>query len=125
MSDLLLRAGEWEQVTPESAGWSHLYFGVRRAPFASETGDGEIALVVLGGRCRVDAQGENWELGGRASVFDGMPWALYLPRDTAYSVDGDAEVAICGARCERRRDPVLIRPDDVEIEVRGAGNATR
>jgi len=54
-----------------------------------------------------------------------MPWALYLPRDTAYRVDGDAEVAICGARCERRREPVLIRPDDVEIEVRGAGNATR
>jgi 5-deoxy-glucuronate isomerase len=125
LSDLLLRAGEWEQVTPESAGWSHLYFGVRRAPFASETGGGEIALVVLGGRCLVEAEGETWELGGRASVFDGMPWALYLPRDTAYRVDGDAEVAICGALCEQRREPALVRPDDVEIEVRGAGNATR
>jgi 5-deoxy-glucuronate isomerase len=125
MSDLLLRAGEWEQVTPESAGWSHLYFGVREGSFASETGDVEVALVVLGGRCSVEAEGERWELGGRAFVFDGMPWALYLPRDTAYRVDGDAAVAICGARCERRREPVLVRPDDVEIEVRGAGNATR
>jgi 5-deoxy-glucuronate isomerase len=125
MSDLLLRTGEWKQVTPESAGWSNLYFGVRRAPFASGTGGAEIALVVLGGRCRVEADGELWELGGRTSVFDGMPWALYLPRDTGYRVEGDAEVAICGARCERRRDPVLVRPEDVEIEVRGAGNATR
>ena len=125
MSELLLRAGAWEQVTPESAGWSHLSFGLRQGSFASETGDVEIALVPLGGRCRVSAEGEQWELGGRASVFDGMPWALYLPRDTTYRVEGDGEVAICGARCERRREPVLVRPEDVEIEVRGAGNATR
>ena len=125
MSELLLRAGKWEQVTPESAGWSHLFFGVREGSFASETGDVEIALVPLGGSCRVSAEGEQWELGGRASVFEGMPWALYLPRDTTYRVEGDAEVAVCGALCENRREPVLIRPEDVEIEVRGAGNATR
>jgi 5-deoxy-glucuronate isomerase len=125
MSELLLRAGAWEQVTPESAGWRHLHFGVRQTPFASATGEAEIALVPLGGRCRVEADGESWELGGREHVFAGMPWALYLPRDTAYRVEGDAELAICGARCERRREPVLVRPEDVEIEVRGAGNATR
>jgi 5-deoxy-glucuronate isomerase len=122
---LLLRAGEWEQVTPESAGWSHLYFGVRRAPFEAATGDVEIALVVLGGGCRVEVDGESWELGGRETVFGGLPWALYLPRDTSYRVEGDAEVAICGARAETRREPVLVRPEDVEVEVRGAGNATR
>lgn len=122
---LLLPAGEWEQVTPESAGWSYLYFGVRRAPFSSETGEVEIALVPLSGRCRVEAEGAAWELGGRESVFAGMPWALYLPRDTSYRVDGDAEVAICGAQAEARREPVLVRPEDVEVEVRGAGNATR
>ncbi len=126
-SDYLLRRGAWAQVTPETAGWRYLHFGVRQGPFASETRDAEIAIVVLGGRCSVEAEGERWELGGRARVFDGMPWALYLPRDTAYTVagDGSLEVAICGALCERRREPVLIRPDDVEVEVRGAGNATR
>lgn len=125
MSDYLLRAGEWEQVSPGSAGWRYLHFGVRRGAFAAETGEVEVALVPLGGRCVVEAEGERWELGGRASVFDGMPWALYLPRETAYRVEGDSEVAICGAVCERRREPVLVTPDDVEIEVRGAGNATR
>jgi 5-deoxy-glucuronate isomerase len=125
MSELLWRAGEWEQVTPEAAGWRYLYFGVRAAPFSSQTGGGEIALVPLCGRCTVEAEGERWEIGGRASVFDGMPWALYLPRETAYRVEGDAEVAICGALCERRLEPRLVRPEDVEVEVRGAGNATR
>lgn len=125
MSELLLRAGAWDQVTPESAGWRHLHFGVRGGAFASETGDGEIALVPLSGGCLVEAEGESWELGGRESVFAGMPWALYLPRETLYRVESDGEVAICGARCERRREPVLVRPEDVEVEVRGAGNATR
>jgi 5-deoxy-glucuronate isomerase len=127
MSELLLRAGTWEQVTPESAGWRYLYFGVREGPFEAQTGEGEIALVPLAGRCRVEADGETWELGGRASVFDGLPWALYLPRDTAYRVEPleRLEVAVCGARCDARREPVLVRPEDVEVEVRGAGNATR
>jgi 5-deoxy-glucuronate isomerase len=123
----LWRAGEWLQVTPESAGWRFLFFGVRSGSFASDTGEGEVALVPLGGRCRVEAGGDAWELGGRATVFDGLPWALYLPRETAYRVeaDGPLELAVCGALCERRREPVLVRPENVEIEVRGAGNATR
>lgn len=125
MSGYLWRAGEWDQVTPEAAGWRFLHFTVRSGSFGGETGELEVALVPLGGRCRVDADGESWEIGGRASVFDGIPWALYLPRETAYRVEGDADVAICGARCEHRLEPVLVRPEDVEIEVRGAGNATR
>jgi 5-deoxy-glucuronate isomerase len=125
LTTLLLRAGEWEQVTPESAGWDYLHFGVRKASFESETGDAEIALVPLSGRCTVEADGTSYELGGRANVFAGMPWALYLPRDTAYRVEAEGEVAICGALCEAQREPVLVRPEDVEIEVRGAGNATR
>jgi 5-deoxy-glucuronate isomerase len=125
VSELLLTHGTWERVTPESAGWRYLFFGVRSGAFAAETREAEIALVPLSGRCRVDAEGDSWELGGRESVFAGMPWALYLPRDSSYRVDADGEVAICGARCERRREAVLVRPEDVEVEVRGAGNATR
>jgi 5-deoxy-glucuronate isomerase len=126
-SELLLTAGDWQQVTPESAAWRYLHFGMREGSFVSDTGDVEVALVPLGGRCRVEAEGRSWELGGRASVFAGMPWALYLPRDTSYRVEaiGPLELAISGARCDRRREPVLVRPEEVEIEVRGAGNATR
>src|SRR5712691_154689 len=97
MSELLLRAGEWTDVTPESAGWDYLYFGVRSGTFESDTGDGEIALVPLSGGCGVEADGTSYELGGRENVFAGMPWALYLPRDTPYRVEAEGEVAICGA----------------------------
>jgi 5-deoxy-glucuronate isomerase len=124
MTELLLRAG-FDPVTPDSAGWRHLSFRVEVGAFAAETGDEEVALVPLSGRVRVEADGQRWELGGRDSVFSGMPWALYFPRDTDYRVEGEGEIAVCGARCEARREPVLIRPEEVEIEVRGAGNATR
>ncbi len=127
MSRLLLRAGEWDAVTPESAGWRYLSFRVEAGSFEGSTGEEELALVLLGGRCRVEAEGERYELGGRELVFGGMPWALYLPRDTLYRVEalGPLEVAVSGARCERRLEPRLVRPEEVEIEVRGAGNATR
>ncbi|TML46259.1 MAG: 5-deoxy-glucuronate isomerase [Actinobacteria bacterium] len=123
----MLSAGAWEQVTPESAGWRYLHFGVRQGSFSAETGEVEVVLVPLKGRCRVEADGQRWEIGGRQSVFDGMPWAVYLPRDTAYRVEADRplELAVCGARCHARREPALVRPEDIEIEVRGAGNATR
>jgi 5-deoxy-glucuronate isomerase len=125
VSDFLLKAGEWERVTPLSAGWRHLFFEVRRGDFSLGNDDAETVLVPLRGTCRVRADGQSWELGGRQSVFDGMPWALYLPRETSFEVEAEGEVAMCSAHAEQRREPVLITPDDVEIEVRGAGNATR
>ena len=114
-------------MTPEAAGWRFLSFRLATSSYAAESADEELALVPLSGRCRVEADGEEWQLGGRETVFAGMPWSLYLPRDTSYRVEalGALELAVCGARCERRREPVLVQPADVEIEVRGAGNATR
>jgi 5-deoxy-glucuronate isomerase len=131
VSDLLLRDGEWDVVDPGSASWRYLSFRVDRLRDGENvirnTGGEEIALVPLGGRCAVDNGGQRYELGGRASVFDGMPWALYLPRDTEYTMTalGDVEVAVSGALADERREPRLVTPKDVEIEVRGSGNATR
>jgi len=123
--NFLLRHGGWDRVTPEAAGWRHLSFRVVRDAEEGSTGEEEVCLVPLGGECVVEAGGERFELGGREDVFAGMPWALYLPRETAYRLRSRGDVAVCGARCERRRVPVLVRPGDVEVEVRGAGNATR
>ena len=131
MTDLLLRHGEWDAVDPASASWRYLSFRVERLrdgdDVARRSGDEEIALVSLGGRCAAESEGERWELGGRATVFDGMPSALYLPRDSEYRLTaiGDAEVAVCGALADERLEPRAVGPEDVEIEVRGSGNATR
>ena len=127
MSDLLLQAGTWSGVTPSSAGWRYLTFRVERLASAveRETGGEETAIVLLGGSCSVRADGRTFELGPRASVFESLPWTLYLPRETRFRLDGEAELAFASAPCERRREPVLQTPAEVDVEVRGAGNATR
>jgi 5-deoxy-glucuronate isomerase len=123
--NLLLRAGAWDGVTPESAGWRHLSFRVVRGSATFATGGEEVVLVPLAGDARVRVDGGQFTVGGRASVFDALPRSLYVPRDTTVEIEGDAEVAVCGARADRRREVRPIPPDDVEIEVRGSGNATR
>ena len=52
----LLRAAEWDRVTPESAGWRFLSFRVERIAGADtrRTGGEETALVLLDGRCTVE-----------------------------------------------------------------------
>jgi 5-deoxy-glucuronate isomerase len=127
VTELLLRSGEWQSVTPDSADWQYLSFRVARWAFEADTGEEEVALVPLSGRCRAEAGGKRWEIGDRKTVFDGMPQALYLPRETSYRVEpiGSVDLAICGALCDEKLKPRLVKSKDVEIEIRGAGNATR
>ena len=124
---LLLRHGEWDEVTPASAEWQYLSFRVLhldgRGSF--DTGADEVVIVPLSGDARVRADGGEWDVGGRTHVFDALPRSLYLPRDTSVELTGVAELSLCCARAERRREPMPIAPEDVEIEVRGSGNATR
>lgn len=129
--DLGGETGELINVTPETAGWEYTGLTVRRLAdgesWSRTTGPDEVALVPLGGICRVEAAGEQWRLGERANVFAGPPWALYLPCQTDYQVtaDGPLELAVCSARADEPHDPVLIEPGDVGVEIRGAGNAAR
>jgi 5-deoxy-glucuronate isomerase len=118
-------------VTPDSAGWDYCSLTVRRLGPAQrwrfEAGKDEVALVLLGGRCRVTSGDETWSLGERSSVFHGQPWALYLPVGSSFEVTAGtaAEIAVCGSRADQHYPPRLIRPDDVDVEIRGAGNACR
>jgi 5-deoxy-glucuronate isomerase len=124
---LLLRRGEWDEVTPAGAGWSYLSFRVLAlsGSHVLETGENEVVIVPLTGDARVAAEGGKWEVGGRRSVFAGLPRSLYLPRDTRAELEGEAALALCCARAEQRLEPRPIPPEEVEIEVRGSGNATR
>jgi 5-deoxy-glucuronate isomerase len=124
---LLFRRSEWSRITPADAGWRYLSFGVERLAGADEreTAGEETAIVLLAGWCLIETKGVRFELGPRADVFESLPWTVYLPRDTRYRIEGEAELAVSSAPVERRREPVLQRPGEVDIEIRGAGNATR
>ena len=125
-------SGETMLMTPESSGFEYLTFRarslVRGESFSSETANNEMGLVVLGGRCSVESPAGSWpNFGGRAHVFNGLPYALYLPIETSFTVraETDCDLAFCFCRAERAYPARLITPDDVEVEVRGGANATR
>ncbi len=71
------------------------------------------------------------ELQGRATPFDGLPSAMYVPPDWRVELEarGPTQVAVAWAPpVEGRpvaRRPLIVTPQDVRVETRGAGNATR
>jgi 5-deoxy-glucuronate isomerase len=68
---LLWKSGEWDEVTPEAAGWSHLSFRTVRVDGrrAFDLGEREVAIVPLSGDATVTAGGAASEVGGRAAVW--------------------------------------------------------
>jgi 5-deoxy-glucuronate isomerase len=124
--------GSIVKVTPESAGWEYVGFEVLRLPAGRTVGrraEGEeVCLVPLSGRCTVSTENDEWpDVGGRESVFDGAPHAVYLPPGTDYRVEAvtDLELAVASAPAQRGAEPLLVRPEDVEVEIRGKGNMER
>jgi 5-deoxy-glucuronate isomerase len=131
MADLLIPPPRFVNRT-ESFGFEYLSFQVRRLAagerYAGETGQSELAAVVLGGRCTVESAAGRWEgIGGRAHVFAGLPFTLYLPPGTAFTIAAEtpAELALCFSRAEERFPARLVTPADIRVEIRGGGNATR
>jgi 5-deoxy-glucuronate isomerase len=125
--------GSVVKVTPESAGWEYVGFEVLRLEDGrtiERRADGEeVCLVLLSGYCTIStADGDEWrDIGGRDSVFEGAPYALYLPPGTDYRVEAvtHLELAVASASARNGTDTLLVRPEDVEVEMRGSGNAER
>lgn len=126
-------APEYLQISPQSAGWELLHFSACKLSLGQQwgfdTGENELALVVLGGVCRVDSAHNSWEkVGRRPDVFSGMPYALYLPRCTRFTVTAlSQEVDFACGWCPTDQDhpAQLVTPEQVAIEIRGGDNFTR
>jgi 5-deoxy-glucuronate isomerase len=126
VSELMLRAPA-PAVTPAEAGWRWLSYRSQRVTgfVGFDTGPDEVCLVNLGGTLTATADGERHSLGERSSPFADLPRSLYVPPGTACTVEGDGLVGVCAA-CADPGHPVRpIPPDEVRVEVRGSGNATR
>jgi len=92
-----------------------------------ESGTSEVALVIFGGTCDITLDGKTFKgLGRRKTVFDDLPSAIYVPRDTKYVLKGyDAEIGICSARCDKRSKFAVISPEDIKIMQVGRDNWQR
>jgi 5-deoxy-glucuronate isomerase len=129
-------------LDPQRAGWRHLAFETTTlaADEAREFGDPEreVAVVIIGGGgLAVSVEEARSEvLAGRSSPFAARPTAIYVPAGQIARVsgrpsaaDGSVELAVASATGTDRdgvaQRPIVIHPEDVKVETRGAGNATR
>lgn len=138
-SPLLIRSGDrggegsFAEVAAEQADWTYLNMAARRmnagSTFSGRTGDQEIVHVLFGGKCSIETSAGTFEhIGRRPDVFSGMPWALYLSRNTSYTITAETdnlEIGSCWVAAEKDFPAQLITPADVQVELRGGENASR
>lgn len=125
-------AGDYATVvTPATAGWT--YSGLKvldlmpGGTHTFATGDAEALVLPLSGSCTVECDGESFELQGRRDVFDRVTDFVYVPRDAEVTVSTreGGRFALPSAKCDRRL-PVRYGPaEDVSVELRGSGQASR
>jgi 5-deoxy-glucuronate isomerase len=118
-------------LDPGRAGWG--FSGLRvlalapGAAHAVDSGDDELLVLPLQGGCEVACDGERFELEGRDDVFSRVSDFAYVPRDSRVEIRSAAggRFALPAARA-RRRLPARYGPaDEVPVELRGAGQASR
>lgn len=119
--------GRTEDFGYEYLAFENLKLG-SSGTYEGQTADRELGIVLLGGRCSVRSSAGEWhDIGERAHVFDGRPFCVYLPTNTSFKIssEGGCDLALCSSKAEERHAAKLIRPEDVLVEIRGGGNATR
>lgn len=125
--------GKVLQITPASAGWEYVGFEVYRLQAGQalerETKEQEVCIVLLSGKAHVRTQQKEWEtIGKRMKIFEKIPpYSVYVPSGDQYRIEAvtDLEVALCFAPGKGTYSARLIAPQDVDVEIRGAGNIER
>jgi 5-deoxy-glucuronate isomerase len=118
-------------ISPSSAGWR--YSAMRVVHVGPDqtstwhTGHSEWIVLPLSGRCVVTCAGATFELEGRASVFERVTDFAYVPRDAAVTISSalGGRFALLGAVCDEVLPARYGRAEDVPVELRGAGGASR
>ena len=125
------QAGELLHLPRQKAQWEWMSFFVHRVlpgeTYEAHTTGEEAAFVLLGGACRADWGHGPQSIGKRKNVFDGFPYALYLPsgNKVTFAADTTCEIAECRAPSRTRLEPKLVTPADVMSNLRGGGNVSR
>jgi 5-deoxy-glucuronate isomerase len=120
------------RLSPARAGWR--FCGLRVVALAAgaarriETGPDEVmVLPTTAEDVTVDVDGSEFHLDGRPGVFARVTDFVYAGRDSTITLTSpnSGEVALPSARCTTRLPPARGPAENVMVDVRGAGPATR
>ncbi len=135
MSRLLVKPngthGKVHDITPESAGWGYVGFGLYRLAagetVSEMTEDREVILVLVEGKAAISGAGQDFgTLGKRMNVFEReKPAAVYVPDHAEWSVRAKTActLAVCSAPGKGGHKAQVI--DNIGLEERGKGSNTR
>jgi 5-deoxy-glucuronate isomerase len=118
-------------ITPERAGWGHAGLRILELPAGGahrfECGADEVLVLPLSGSCRVDCDGQRFELAGRENVLTAVTDFAYAPLGASVTVFSETggRFALPSARSRRRLEPRYMAAPDVQVELRGAGSSSR
>jgi 5-deoxy-glucuronate isomerase len=118
-------------ITPERAGWGYSSLRILELAAGAEhtfaTGEDEWVVLPLSGSCTVACDGEVFDVAGRRGVFTRVTDFAYVPRDADVTVSSPTggRFALCGARATRRLAARYGPAEGVQVELRGAGQASR
>jgi 5-deoxy-glucuronate isomerase len=137
MSKLLKKptgtTGKVHDITPESAGWGYVGFGLYRLSNSEKvseaTGEREAILVLVEGKAHLHAAGQDFgEMGERMNVFERTPpHCLYVPNGSEWMAIAttDCVLAVCTAPGQGGHEAARIGPEGIATEPRGKGTNTR
>jgi len=124
-------SGELLRFSRNEAGWEWMGFEVRRLAAGErwnyQRSGEETAFVLLSGKCSLKWAAGTEMIGGRNSVFDGLPYAVYLRagEQAEFAAVNTCEIAACHVPASGNFASRLITPKDVQVSLRGGGNASR
>jgi 5-deoxy-glucuronate isomerase len=137
LSTYHLRAGDAAKppfsllVTPQAAGWTYCGLAILELAagesVALSTGESEYLVLSLAGAVDVACDGTTLSVAGRESVFSAPSDFVYVPRDATATLSSEAggRFALPSAVCDRRLPFRHGSAEDVPVELRGAGAASR
>ncbi len=118
-------------VTPQSAGWDFISFQARRLTADNQwsfvSGENELAIILLSGTISIHSTRGSWHDLERKDVWTGAATALYLPRNTEFTITAKraSEFVVTWVPTDEDHEPWLIQPQDVSISIRGGDNVSR
>ncbi|MGB8813923.1 MAG: 5-deoxy-glucuronate isomerase [Paracoccaceae bacterium] len=137
MADLLVKPkgvrGKVHDVTPASAGWGYVGFGLYRLEpgdsVAEVTGDREVILVLVEGKAHLQGAGQDFGvMGDRMDVFEKTPpHCLYIPNGSNWSAVATTPctLAVCTAPGMGGHPAQKLGPAGITLTQRGQGANTR
>lgn len=122
----------YARVSARQAGWQYLNMVALRLETGKTFGitieQYEYVAVILGGVCDIRTSKGNFvDVGRRPDVFTGLPYAVYMPRNTEFEIEAltdDFAMASCWVPTDQDHPLQLITPRDVTMNIHGGGNAS-